>query len=91
MISPNTYIFMDKFFADDIICAPATVPGTGAISIIRVSGCGCLELADRIVSLKKGRLADAAGYTLHYGTVFYTSSKESLPPRKANIWGDDRA
>jgi len=82
---------MDKFFTDDIICAPATVPGTGAISIIRVSGDGCLELADRIVSLKKGRLADAAGYTLHYGTVYYTSTTESSPTRKANISGDDSA
>ncbi len=62
---------MNLTFADDIICAPATIPGTGAISIVRVSGKGCIELCDRVVSLKKGRLSDAAGYTLHFGTVFY--------------------
>ena len=30
---------------DDTICAPATVPGTGAISIIRVSGPKAIEIA----------------------------------------------
>ena len=64
---------MNHIFTDDIICAPATVPGTGAISVIRVSGKGCIELCDGIVSLKKGKLADAAGYTLHYGVVFCDS------------------
>ena len=63
---------MNKFFTDDIICAPATVPGTGAISIVRVSGKGCIELTDRTISLKKGKLSEALGYTLHYGTIYYT-------------------
>ncbi len=62
---------MNHIFTDDIICAPATIPGTGAISVVRISGKGCLGLCDRVVSLKKGKLSDAAGYTLHYGTVFY--------------------
>ncbi len=62
---------MNHIFTDDIICAPATVPGTGAISVVRISGKGCIALCDRVISLKKGGLADAAGYTLHYGTVFY--------------------
>ena len=55
---------------DNIICAPATIPGTGAISIIRVSGKGCLELADKIIHLKKGKLAQANGYTLHFGSIY---------------------
>ena len=54
----------------DIICAPATVPGTGAISVIRVSGKGCLELADKIISLRKGSIAQSKGYTLHFGSIF---------------------
>ena len=62
---------MNHIFTDNIICAPATVPGTGAISVVRISGKGCIALCDRVISLKKGGLADAAGYTLHYGTVFY--------------------
>ena len=55
---------------NDIICAPATVPGTGAISVIRVSGQGSLELADKVISLRKGSIAQSKGYTLHFGSIF---------------------
>lgn len=55
---------------NDIICAPATVPGTGAISVIRVSGKGSLELADKVISLRKGSIAQSKGYTLHFGSIF---------------------
>jgi tRNA modification GTPase len=54
---------------EDIICAPATVPGTGAIALIRVSGKGSLECADRVISLMCGTLSQAKGYSLHYGVV----------------------
>ena len=57
---------------NDIICAPATVPGTGAISVIRVSGKGSLELADKVISLRKGSIAQSKGYTLHFGSIFAT-------------------
>ena len=53
----------------DIICAPATVPGTGAISVVRVSGEGCIPLADKVIKLRKGDLASSKGYTLHYGSI----------------------
>lgn len=55
---------------NDIICAPATVPGTGAISVIRVSGKGSLELADKVISLRKGSIDQSKGYTLHFGSIF---------------------
>ena len=55
---------------NDIICAPATVPGTGAISVIRVSGKGSLELADKVISLRRGSIAQSTGYTLHFGSIF---------------------
>ena len=55
---------------NDIICAPATVPGTGAISVIRDSGKGSLELADKVISLRKGSIAQSKGYTLHFGSIF---------------------
>lgn len=55
---------------NDIICAPATVPGTGAISVIRVSGKGSLELADKVISLQKGSIAQSKGYTLNFGSIF---------------------
>lgn len=54
---------------NDIICAPATIPGTGAISVIRVSGKGSLELADKIIKLKHGNIANSKGYTLHFGEI----------------------
>ena len=54
---------------DDTICAPATVPGTGAISVIRVSGPEALSIADKVVHCRKGSISEAAGYTLKFGTV----------------------
>ena len=54
---------------DDTICAPATVPGTGAISIIRVSGPDALTITDKIVRCRKGSISEAAGYTIRFGTV----------------------
>lgn len=51
------------------IAAPATVPGTGAISIIRVSGEDALSIADKVVSFKHGTASESAGYTLKYGSV----------------------
>lgn len=58
---------------DDTICAPATVPGTGAISIIRVSGPKAIEIAAEVVSSKD--LADAPGYTIRFGTVFQANGR----------------
>lgn len=58
---------------DDTICAPATVPGTGAISIIRVSGPKAIEIAAGVVSCRD--LADAPGYTIRFGTVFQANGK----------------
>ena len=54
---------------EDTICAPATVPGTGAISVIRVSGPEALTIADKVVSCRKGNISDADGYTIRFGTV----------------------
>ena len=54
---------------DDTICAPATVPGTGAISVIRVSGPDALSITDKVVRCRKGSISEAAGYTIRFGTV----------------------
>lgn len=54
---------------EDTIVAPATIPGTGAISIIRVSGPDALALSDRVVHLRNGSIASSKGYTIHYGDV----------------------
>ena len=55
---------------NDTICAPATVPGTGAISVIRVSGENALEIADKVVKCGKPEaIMSAKGYTIKFGTV----------------------
>lgn len=52
---------------DDTICAPATAAGTGAISIIRLSGPLSLPIIDKIVSFRNGSAAEAPGYSLKRG------------------------
>lgn len=59
---------------DDTICAPATVPGTGAISVIRVSGPEALDIADKIISCRKGKISEAAGYTMKFGQIYNNGS-----------------
>ena len=54
---------------DDTIYAPATVPGTGAISVIRVSGPEALTIADKVIRCRKGTISDASGYTIKFGTI----------------------
>ena len=54
---------------EDTICAPATIPGTGAISVIRVSGPDALTIADKVICCRRGTVAEAAGYTIKFGTV----------------------
>ncbi len=54
---------------EDTICAPATVPGTGAISVIRVSGPSAFAVADKVVRCARGCVAEAKGYTMKFGTV----------------------
>lgn len=54
---------------ENTICAPATVPGTGAISVIRVSGPEALAIADKVISCRNGSISEAEGYTIKFGTV----------------------
>ena len=58
---------------EDTIYAPATVPGTGAISVIRVSGPEALAIADKVISCRKGNISEAAGYTIKFGNVLDAS------------------
>ena len=59
---------------EDTICAPATVPGTGAISVIRVSGTEALSIADKVVTCRKGSIAEAGGYTLKFGFIYNSAN-----------------
>ena len=54
----------------DTIVAPATIPGTGAISIVRLSGPDCFRIVDAVVQLARGTVSDAGAYTIHFGKVF---------------------
>ena len=51
------------------IAAPATIPGTGAISIIRMSGSDTFAILDKCVKFRNGTASASAGYTLKYGIV----------------------
>ena len=59
---------MKNLYTDTIV-APATIPGTGAISIVRISGPESFRITDAVVRLASGTVSEAAGYTLHYGEV----------------------
>ena len=52
----------------DTIVAPATLPGSGAISIVRISGPRALEAVSAVVSFSRP-LDDAPGYSIRYGTA----------------------
>ena len=60
---------------EDTICAPATVPGTGAISVIRVSGPEALEIADKVITCRKGMISQAKGYTMKFGCIYGRNDK----------------
>ena len=60
---------------EDTICAPATIPGTGAISVIRVSGPEALHIADKVITCRKGNISDSKGYTIKFGVILDASSK----------------
>ena len=60
---------------EDTICAPATVPGTGAISVIRVSGQDALEIADKVVRCRRGTITSTKGYTMKLGTIHDASGE----------------
>ena len=51
------------------IIAPATTPGTGAITTIRISGPEAFRIVDAVVQLKKGTVGTSKGYTIHYGEI----------------------
>ena len=58
----------------ETIVAPATTPGTGAISIIRISGPDTFRIADAVVQLKSGTISDSEAYTIHFGRVYAGTS-----------------
>ena len=55
--------------SSDTICAPATSVGTGAVSVIRVSGPEALPIADKLIRFRSGSAAGSKGYTLKFGEI----------------------
>ena len=53
----------------DTVCAPATSVGTGAVSMVRVSGPDCLAIVDKVVRFRSGSASESRGYTLKYGEI----------------------
>lgn len=51
------------------ICAPATSVGTGAISVVRLSGPDTMAVVDRVVRFRSGMAAEAPGYSLKFGNI----------------------
>ena len=51
------------------ICAPATSVGSGAISVVRLSGPDTMAVVDRVVRFRSGTAAQAPGYSLKFGIV----------------------
>ena len=58
----------------DTIVAPATTPGTGAISIVRLSGPDSFSVTDAVVKLAKGTVSESAPYTIHFGAIHVAGS-----------------
>jgi tRNA modification GTPase len=58
---------------DSTICAIATPPGSGAISVIRVSGKDTYSICDKIIFFrnKKKKLKSLKPYTIHFASVIH--------------------
>lgn len=57
-----------EYMLDDVIAAISTPLGTGGIGIVRMSGAGCIQMADEIFIGKK-KLSEKASHTLAYGRI----------------------
>jgi len=65
----TNFILTSMNSLSDTICAPATSYGTGAISVIRVSGPDALKAADSVIKFRSGAALSSEGYSLKYGEV----------------------
>ncbi len=61
---------MGYSFFEDTIAAPATVPGTGAVTMIRVSGSNALTIAGKLIKFKSKSLELTERNSVRYGLVY---------------------
>lgn len=66
---------MDYSLFDDTITAPATVPGTGAVTLLRVSGPKALRIVSDVVKCESKSIEETPAGRIRYGVV-YNESKE---------------
>jgi len=59
---------------EDTITAIATPPGSGAISVIRVSGAQAFDIADKIF-FGQIKISEAASHTIHYGRIINSTGE----------------
>lgn len=55
---------------DDTIAAPATIPGTGAITVIRISGSSSLSIIDKVVTFKGLNASNTKPGSIRFGRVY---------------------
>lgn len=58
---------------EDSICATATPAGSGGISVIRISGPQAVEIADRVVRCRRGRVAEMGSQRVRFATFVAAS------------------
>ncbi|MBQ8062025.1 MAG: tRNA uridine-5-carboxymethylaminomethyl(34) synthesis GTPase MnmE [Bacteroidales bacterium] len=61
---------MEHSFFEDTIAAPATVPGTGAVTMLRVSGPEALQIVSEVVKCKSRSIEDTVANSIRYGIVY---------------------
>lgn len=61
---------------EDTICAPATVPGTGAIAVVRMSGKDSFAIVDKVVRVNGSTVSETKGYRLRYGVALEADGTE---------------
>lgn len=67
---------MGIIILDDIIAAISTPPGNGGIGIVRMSGAGCIDVAEKIFKSKSGvKLKDKKSHTVTYGDIMSGDEK----------------
>lgn len=54
---------------DHTIIAQSTPQGTGALSLIRLTGLHAVTIADKLCILKSSKLIDKPSHTIHYGNI----------------------
>ncbi len=70
---------MQGIILDDVIAAISTPIGAGGIGIVRMSGAGCIEIADKLFRSKSGKkLLEKNTHTVTYGTVCNPATGELI-------------